>query len=60
LSNQTLTLGTENIWERMESDRIATPVAGTAGVKERTRHAGYAEKSGVFLASVDAKKCSFS
>ncbi|GAB4421962.1 MAG: TonB-dependent receptor [Turneriella sp.] len=43
MPNQTLTLGTENIWERIESDRIATPVTGTAGIQERTRHAGYAE-----------------
>lgn len=47
LSNQTLTLGSENIWERMESDRIATAVPGVAGVKERTRHAGYAENKWV-------------
>ena len=43
MSNQTLTLGTENIWEQMESDRIATTTPGAAGVKERMRHAGYAE-----------------
>lgn len=53
LSNQTLTLGNENIWERMASDRLATPTPGTMSTKERTRHAVYAENKWILLRDIN-------
>ena len=49
MQNQSLTLGTENIWERIDSDRMQVTSPGTVPTRERTRNALYAENKWVIL-----------
>jgi len=49
MSNQSLTLGTENIWERIDSDRMQVTTVGNVPTRERTRNALYAENKWVIL-----------
>ncbi len=52
-SNQSLTLGMENIGEKMVSDRIAGSTPNSPGEKERFRYATYAENKWVIVRSLN-------
>lgn len=53
LPSQSLTLGTENIWERIDSDRMAVTTPGSVPTRERTRNALYAENKWIVVRSLN-------
>lgn len=52
-TNQSLTLGMENMGESMVSDRMAGSTPNTPGSAERFRYAGYAENKWVIVRSLN-------